>query len=96
MHADNRETDILVLGESSADKLDDATITVETKYSIYIIKSRNKVCLSLHYNGSNRFLYDNGVKIYQFKTKYSEIKPYSLCFGNTLKYFAVGYMKKQG
>ena len=29
----------------------------------------------MHYNGSNSFLYVNGVKIYQFKSKNSEIKP---------------------
>ena len=31
------------------------TITVDAKYSINITKSRKKVCLSLHYNGSNSF-----------------------------------------
>ena len=35
-----------------------------------------------------------GVKIYQFKTKNSNIKPYSLCFGNISKGFAVGNIKK--
>ena len=35
-----------------------------------------------------------GVKIYQFKTKNSNIKPYSLCFGNISKSFTVGNTKK--
>ena len=52
------------------------------------------MCLSLHYNVSNGFLYVNGVKIDQFETKYSEIKPYPLCFGNISKDFAVSNMKK--
>ena len=38
--------------------------------------------LSLHYNESNVFLFVNAVKLYQFKAKDSEIKPYSLYLGN--------------
>ena len=32
--------------------------------------------LSLHYNGSNSFLNVNAVRVYQFKAKESEMKPY--------------------
>ena len=32
--------------------------------------------LSLHYNGSNSFLFVNAVKMFQFTKKYSKIKPY--------------------
>ena len=39
------------------------------------------------------FLYVNSVKIYQFKAKYSEIKPYPICLGNILKGFTVNNMK---
>ena len=38
--------------------------------------------LSIHYNGSNSFLFVNAVKMYQFKAKDSEMKPYPLCRGN--------------
>ena len=51
-------------------------------------------CLSLHNNGSKSFLYVNGVKIYHFKAKHSERKPYSLCFGNIFKKFTFDNMKK--
>ena len=51
--------------------------------------------LSLHYNGSNSFLFVNVVKKYQFKVKDSEIKPYSLCLGNISKDFTLGNMKKK-
>ena len=95
VHADNRKANILFLGECPADELGYATITAETKYSINVIKSRKKVCLSLHYNGSNSLLYANGVKKYYFKAKDLEIKPYPFCFGDTSKYFAVNNMKKQ-
>ena len=52
----------MVLGEGSADGLDDATIIAEAKYLI-------KVYLSLYYNQSNRFLYANSAEINQFKAK---------------------------
>ena len=47
-------------------------------YSIDFTASRIKVCLNLHYNESKSFLYANGVKMYQFKVKDSEIQQYPL------------------
>ena len=38
--------------------------------------------LSLHYDGSNSFLFFNATKINQFKIKDSEIKDYTLCLSN--------------
>ena len=35
-------------------------------------------------------------KVYQFKAKDSEIKDYSLCFGNISKDFTINSMKKTG
>ena len=52
--------------------------------------------LSLHYNGSNGFLFVNIVKRYQFKAKYTEIKSYPLYLGNVLKEFIIDSMKKTG
>ena len=91
----NRKNDILVLGEGPKDGLNDTAITVEAKYSGNITKSRKKVCLSLYYNATNKFLY-NGVKIYQLKAKGSEIKQYPLCLGNASKDFTVDNMIKIG
>ena len=51
--------------------------------------------MSLHYNAANSFSYINGVKIYQFKAKESEIKPYPLCLGNISKDFTVDNMKNK-
>ena len=42
------------------------------------------------------FGHHNGVKIYQFKAKGSEIKPYPLCLGNISKDFTVDNLKKTG
>ena len=51
--------------------------------------------LSLEYNGRNSFLFVNLTKMYQFKAKDSEIKPYLLCLGNILKDFTISNMKKK-
>ena len=44
---------------------------------------------------NQQFLYTNNVKISQFKTKYSEIKPYLLCLGNISKDLIVHSIKKK-
>ena len=43
---------------------------------------------------STVFLYANDETIHQFKAKDSEIKSYTLCFGNISKDFTVNNMKK--
>ena len=85
MHIDNKKKDTLVLGETPPQKLDDTTITAESKYSINFTRSTKNFCLRLHYNGRTSFLFVNTTKIYRFKAKDSEIKPYPLRLGNILK-----------
>ena len=80
MHIDNNKKYILVLGEGSTQGLVDTTITAEAKYSNDFSRSHRKLCLSLYYNGSNSFSFVNATKLYQFKAKHSEIKPYPLCW----------------
>ena len=41
-------------------------------------------------------MYVNGVQIYQFKAKDSEIKPYPLCLGNISKDFTVDDLENTG
>ena len=84
VHTDNRKNE-LILGEEPTGGLHDTKITAAAKYSVYITNSRQKICLSLHYNVANSFLFANGVKVYQFKAKYSEIKSYPLYLGKRLK-----------
>ena len=50
---------------------------------------------SLHYNGNNSFSFVNDTKIYQFKGKSSEIKPYLLCLEHISKDFTANNMKKR-
>ena len=88
------QKDVIILGEGSTDKLDDTTKTTEAEYSVNITKSEKKIYLSLRYNEVNSFLFSNDVKVYQFKAKDSEIKPYQLCWRNILKDFIDGNLKK--
>ena len=65
VHVDNKNKDILILGEG----LDDTTLTVKAKYLINFRQTNKRFVLSLHYNGINSFLFVNATKIYQFKAK---------------------------
>ena len=76
-HNDNKKKDILILGKGPTDGLDDTTLTAEKEYSINFTEQQKKFCLSLHYNGVNSYIFVNGVEIYKFKAKDSEInKPH--------------------
>ena len=86
---DNKKKNILILGIGSTQGLGDTTLTGETQYSINFSRSNRKFCLSLHYNGSNNFLFVNATKIYQFRAKDSKIKKVSLVFRKYFrKYFS--------
>ena len=74
MHIDDKEKDILILGKRPTQGLDDTTLTAEAKYPINFTQSNRKFMSSLHYNGSNSFLFVNAKNIYQSKVNYSEIK----------------------
>ena len=54
-----------------------------------------KICLSLHYNGANSYLFENGTETIKFKEKYSELGWNILCLGNVSKEFSVSNMKKK-
>ena len=52
--------------------------------------------MSLHYNGANSYLFVNGIDIYNFKAKNSEIVATPLCLKNISKNRTVDNMKKTG
>ena len=52
--------------------------------------------MSLHYNGPNRYLFVNGIEIYKFKVKDSEILVGPICLGNISKDWSVDNMKRTG
>ena len=69
LHNDHKNKDILVLGEGQTQWLDDTSLTAEAKYPINLRQSGKRFVLSLHYNGSNTFLFFNATRVYQFKPK---------------------------
>ena len=64
MHIDNKNKNILILGEGPTQGLDDNTLTEEAKYLINFTQSGKRFVLSLHYNGSKSFLFVNATKLY--------------------------------
>ena len=82
MHIDNKNKDILIIGEGPTQGLDDTTLTTEAKYPINFTQWGKRFVLSQHYNRNKSFLFVNGTNIYQFKTENSEIKDYTLFLGN--------------
>ena len=63
-------------------------------YSIIFTVTKKKICLSLHYNGANSYLFVNGTEIYKSKAKDSEIVTIPLCLGNISKDWSVDNIKK--
>ena len=96
VHIDNKNKDFLILGEGPTQGLDDTTLTTEAKFTINSTQPRKTFILSLHYNGSNSFLFVNATKIYHVKAKEFEIKDYALCLGNISKDFKIDIMKRTG
>ena len=48
---------MFILGEGPAQALDGTTLTAEAKYPINFTQPKKRFVLSLHYNGSNSFLF---------------------------------------
>ena len=92
VHADNKKKDILILGEGPTQGLDCTTLTGEKLCLINFTATKTRFCLSLHYNGSNRYLFVSVTEIIKFKTKDSEVIANPLCLGN----ISEEYTKKTG
>ena len=67
VHVDYKNKDILVLREDPVQGVDNTTMTAETKYPINFTESKKRFALSLHYNGSNNFVFVNAVKSINLK-----------------------------
>ena len=49
---------------------------------LILLKIIKKFCLSLHYDGTNSYLFVNGTDTHKFKVKDSETVATPLCLGN--------------
>ena len=67
-----RKKDIFALVKGPTQGIDYTTLTAKAQYSINFSRSNRKFHLSLHYDGSNSFLFVNATKIYQFKANDSK------------------------
>ena len=92
----NEGKDILILGSGTTQGLGEHSLTAEKMYLINFTVTKKKFCLSLHYNSANSYLFVNGIEIYKFKAKDSEIVATLLCLGNISKDWSVDNMKKAG
>ena len=45
VHVDNKEKDILILGEGPTQGSDDTTLTAEARYAINFTQSGKKICI---------------------------------------------------
>ena len=92
IHVDNKKKYILILGEGPTQRLDGTTLTAEKMYSINFTENNKKFCLSLHYNGTNSYLFVNDTELIKFKAKDFEIVAIPLCLGNISKDFSANNM----
>ena len=76
--------------------MDGTTLTAKKLYSINFIESNKKLCLSLHYNGANSYLFVNGTKTHKYEAKDSETVASPLCLGKVLIGFSIHDMIKTG
>ena len=94
-HIDNKKKNILILSKGPTQGLEH-TPAAEKLYSINFTKENTKLCLGLHYNGANSYLFVNSTKIIKFKAKDSEILACPLYVGNISKDWSVDDMKRTG
>ena len=67
----------------SVRKINDTEVHVEQSYTPDFTSDNSKiVCLSLHYNGSDSFLFVNRKQICQFEAKTNEINKHPIAIGN--------------
>ena len=92
---DNRNKDILVLGKGTRQGLEH-TLSAEKMYSTNFTEIDKKLCLILHYNEVNSYLFVNGNEIRKIKAKDFETVATTSCLGKFSKDWSVDNMKNTG
>ena len=98
---DNIKKNIPIFGEGPTQGIDDTKITAEYEYPINFTEWGKRFVLNLQCNKSITMEATVSYllmlqKKYQFEAKYSEMKPYILCFGNVSKDLTINNRKKTG
>ena len=96
VHIDDEKKDILILCKGPTKGLNNTTLTAEKEYAINFSEQKKKFCLRFHYNGVNSYLSVDGIEIYKFKSKNSEINAAPLCLDNVSKDILADNMKETG
>ena len=92
---DNRNKDILVLGKGARQGLEH-TLSAEKMYSTNFTEIDKKLCLILHYNEVNSYLFVNGNEIRKIKAKDFETVATPSYLGKVSKDWSVDNMKNTG
>ena len=92
---DNRNKDILVLGKGTRQGLEH-TLSAEKMYSTNFTEIDKKLCLILHYNEVNSYLFVNGNEIRKIKAKDFETVATPSYLGKVSKDWSVDNMKNTG
>ena len=59
-------------------------------FSITFTKANTRLCLSLHYNADNSYLFVNGKEIFKFKANNRNVNfPTQFCLGNISNGFSI-------
>ena len=74
IHSSNKTQNIFVLGKDFIQIINNTTIFAENMYSPNFTLDDKIICLSLHYNNDNSYLFVNGKEVCKFKTENSELK----------------------
>ena len=64
-HSDNQKNNVSVLGKGPTFRINGSFGLPEKKFDINFSKTNIKLCLSLHYNDDNSYLFVNGKEIFK-------------------------------
>ena len=68
-HANNKTRNILVLGKNFIQGINGTTVYAEKMYSVNFSATKIRLCLRLHYNGGNSYLFVNGKEMIKLKQR---------------------------
>ena len=66
-HSDNHKNNFLILSDGTTYGINGSFRSPEKTFSFNFTKASTKLCLSLHYNAGNSYLFVNGKEIFKFK-----------------------------
>ena len=81
-HSTNKTQNIYVLGKDFVQGINNTTIYAEKIYRTNFTEQSKKFILSLHYNGDNSYLFENGSQELKFKPSVNYLDRNLLSVGN--------------